>query len=548
MKLFIIILFCLIFPFESIAASEVGEHAGWISIAPPLTAIVLALTIKRVIPALFAGLWVGATAITGKGFGGIWEGMLDTYQVYVLNAFADPDHAAVILFSLMICGMVGIVSRNGGMQGIVNHIVRWADSARHATMATAVMGFAIFFDDYANTLVVGNTMRPVTDKLKVSREKLAYLVDSTAAPVASLALVTTWIGYEVGLIGDAIGNLDGLNESAYVLFLHSIAYSFYPLLALLFVIMIAFGTRDFGPMYAAEARARQRSGDLSEHESDDAAAELITPRSGKPQRAINAIVPVGVLVFAVVAGLWITGKAAGGENVRDIIGNADAYKSLMWASLLSVFTAAVMSMAQGILDLEQVIDAWYRGLKAMIYACIILLLAWALGETTEHLGTANYLMSLIGDGFNPGWLPALVFVTAAATAFATGSSWGTMGILMPLVIPLTWAILQQDPAAAASSMHIMYSATASVLCGAVWGDHCSPISDTTILSSLASGCDHIEHVRTQLPYAITVGAVSLLLGSIPVAFGMSWWLGLLLGGVLLIIILRLFGRQVPEPS
>jgi Na+/H+ antiporter NhaC len=548
MKLFLAVVACLFLPLEAVAAVEPGAHSGWISVAPPLTAILLALMFKRVIPALFAGLWVGAAAISGNGLNGIWQGLLDTYQVYVLNAFANPDHAAVILFSLMICGMVGIVSRNGGMQGIVNHIVRWADSARHATMATTVMGFAIFFDDYANTLVVGNTMRPVTDKLKVSREKLAYLVDSTAAPIASLALVTTWIGYEVGLIGDAVSGIDGYSESAYVIFLHSIAYSFYPLLALLFVVMIAFGTRDFGPMYAAEVKARQRSDDHSDHAKADAAAELITPKSGKPHRAINAIVPVAVLVITVAVGLWVTGKAAGGETLRDIIGSADAYKSLMWASLLSAITAALMSLVQGILDLEQVIDAWYRGLEAMLYACIILLLAWALGETTELLGTANYLMSLIGEGFNPGWLPAMVFVTAAATAFATGSSWGTMGILMPLVIPLTWSVLQQDPATVADSMHIMYSATASVLCGAVWGDHCSPISDTTILSSLASGCDHIEHVRTQLPYALVVGVVAILLGSLPVAFGMSWWLGLVLGGTLLVLILRLFGKKVPEPS
>lgn len=546
MKLFIIVVCCLIIPLDAIAAVQPGEHTGWVSIMPPLVAIVLALTIKRVIPALFAGLWVGAIAVTDKGMAGIWEGFLDTYQVYVLNAFANPDHAAVILFSLMICGMIGIISRNGGMLGIVNYIVRWADSARHATMATVVMGFVIFFDDYANTLVVGNTMRPVTDKLRVSREKLAYLVDSTAAPVASLALVTTWIGYEVGLIGDAISALDGFTESAYIIFLNSIAYSFYPLLALLFVTLIAFGTRDFGPMYSAEVKARQRSGTPAEQARDDGSTDMITPRRGKPQRAINAIVPVLVLVVAVAAGLWITGKQAGGENLRDIIGNADAYKALMWASLLSVATAALMSMAQGILDLEQVVDAWYRGLKAMIFACIILLLAWALAETTVLLGTANYLMSLIGDRMNPGWLPALVFITAAATAFATGSSWGAMAILMPLVIPLTWAVIQQDSSAA--SMHIMYSATASVLCGAVWGDHCSPISDTTILSSLASGCDHIEHVRTQMPYAIVVGVVSILVGSIPVAFGMSWWLGLLIGAAVLVAILRLFGKRVPEPG
>jgi Na+/H+ antiporter NhaC len=191
--------------------------ATWISILPPLVAIGLALVLRQVIPALFAGVWLGAWLINGFNLPGLWHGLLDSFQVHILDAFADTDHGAILLFSLMIGGTVGVVSRNGGMQGIVNRIVGWADSARHACLATASMGLAIFFDDYANTLVVGNTMRPVTDSMKVSRAKLAYLVDSTAAPVACIALVTTWIGYEVGLIGESITYLPDLDAEAYLL-------------------------------------------------------------------------------------------------------------------------------------------------------------------------------------------------------------------------------------------------------------------------------------------------------------------------------------------
>ena len=205
-------------------------------------AIVFALTLKRVIPALFLGLWLGTWIIHDFALTGLWKGLLETFQVYVLGALADPDRAGIILFSLMNGGMVGIISRNGGMQGIVNQIVKWADSVRHASLATAWMGLAIFFDDYANTLVVGNTMRPVTDSKRISRAKLAYIVDSTAAPVACIALVTTWIGYEVGLIGESTEKLQGLSMDAYLIFLNTIPYSFYPILAIIFVFMIAVST------------------------------------------------------------------------------------------------------------------------------------------------------------------------------------------------------------------------------------------------------------------------------------------------------------------
>jgi Na+/H+ antiporter NhaC len=511
-------------------------------------AIIFALSLKRVIPALFLGIWLGAWIINGFSANGLWSGLLESFQVYVLHALADPDHAAIILFSLMIGGMVGIISRNGGMQGIVNHIVSWADSVRHASLATATMGLAIFFDDYANTLVVGNTMRPVTDAKRISRQKLAYIVDSTAAPVACIALVTTWIGYEVGLIGDSLNSMPGLDKEAYLVFLNTIPYSFYPVMAICFVFMIAWSGRDFGPMLAAEREARAHGVYEDEHLGGDQHNDSapIEPVPGKPQRAINAIVPIGVLVLAVVGGLYVTGKASveiDNPGLKDIIGAADSYKALMWASFLGMLTATFMTLGQRILDLEETLNAWYRGLRSMLLALIILILAWSLGEVTEILRTADFLVSVLGDTIPPFTLPLLVFILAAATAFATGSSWGAMGILVPLVMPLTWAVLRTQGMGDEQHLHILYSSISAVLAGAVWGDHCSPISDTTILSSLASGCDHIEHVRTQLPYALLVGIVALLAGSLPVAMGIPWWLGMGGGIVVLGVLLRFIGRH-----
>ncbi len=526
----------------------------WVSILPPLLTIFVALAIKRVVPALFLGIWVGAWAINDFGFWGFWKGLLDTFQVFVANALANEDHASIVLFSMMVGGMVGIISRNGGMQGIVNHIVKWANSARQACVATASLGLAIFFDDYANTLVVGNTMRPVTDSMRVSREKLAYIVDSTAAPVACIAVVTTWIGYEVGLIGDSLSKMEGLDTEAYLLFLNTIPYSFYPVLAIAFVYMVSISGRDFGPMLAAERHAQEHGSDHHTPDSEsNEESEVIPPVENKPQRAFNAYIPIAVMVLGVLVGLYVTGKNAITDNpdpsLQDIIGNANSYTALMWASLASMMTAAFLSLVQKIMGLDEIVNAWFKGVRAMLMAMIILILAWSLGEVTHILKTADFLVSILGDSLPSFMLPAMVFVLAAATAFATGSSWGAMGILFPLAMPLTWAVMVSQGHTGPEHLHILYSAISAILAGAVWGDHCSPISDTTILSSLASGCDHIQHVRTQLPYAVTVGATSILFGSILTALGSPWWLGMLLGLAVLGAILRFYGQPSQlEPS
>jgi len=449
--------------------------------------------------------------------------------------------------------MVGIISRNGGMQCIVNHIVKWADSARHARLATASLGVAIFFDDYANTLVVGNTMRPVTDSMRVSRAKLAYIVDSTAAPVACIAIVTTWIGYEIGLIGDSLSKMQGLDTEAYLLFLNTLPYSFYPVMAVAFVFMISASGRDFGPMLEAERLAQKHGSENPDMEkSSNQEADSLEPIDGKPQRAFNAYIPVAIMVFGMLVGLYVTGKEATADIVnptlQDIIGSADSYTALMWASLTSMMAAALLSLGQRIMGLEEVVNAWFHGVRAMLMAMIILILAWSLGEVTDILKTADFLVSVLGDSLPTFILPTMVFVLAAATAFATGSSWGAMGILFPLAMPLTWAVMIAQGQADPEHMHILYSAVSAILAGAVWGDHCSPISDTTILSSLASGCDHIEHVRTQLPYAVTVGATAILTGSIMTAMGSPWWLGMSLGLVILWLILKFYGKSASEPQ
>ncbi len=526
------------------ASASLRVLPGWVSVTPPLVAIVIALLIRNVIPALLIGVWLGASLLRSVSLPGIFGGLLDGFEIYVVSALADVEHAQIILFSLMIGGMVGIITRNGGMASIVSMIVSRARTAVSGQVAVWGMGLMIFFDDYSNTLVVGNTARPITDHLKISREKLAYIVDSTAAPVVCLALITTWIGYEVGLIGDAIAGIPDLDEPAYTVFLKSIPYSFYPILAVIFVLYVAASGRDIGPMYRAEVRARAgKVTSISAAEMPALHGDSLDPKPDIPLRAVNAFIPLLVLIGSLIVGLYVTGS---GDTITDIIGSADAYRSMLWASLLGAMVAAVMTLGQGILSGHETVDAWFGGVKAMLFAMIVLILAWSLAEVAVDLNTAAYLVSILAETLPPPLVPATVFALSAITAFTTGTSWGTLGILMPLVVPLTWAVLGVNGMAGPEHMHILYSAIACNLAGAVWGDHCSPISDTTVLSSMASGCDHIEHVRTQMPYALIVGTVAIGVGTIPGGYGFPPLLSILLGMAILFVVLRTFGRRADD--
>jgi Na+/H+ antiporter NhaC len=530
---------------EFMQRAEVPVIPAWVSILPPLVAIGMALLIRSVLPALTLGLWLGAWALEGLTAKGVFTGLFTSFEVYVANAVADYDHATIMLFTFMIAGMVGVISRNGGMRGIVEWIITGANSAKRGQLAVWSLGLLIFFDDYSNTLVVGNTSRSVTDRLRISREKLAYLVDSTAAPLATVALVTTWIGYQVSLIGDAVAPLDDLSLSAYGIFLNSILYSFYPFMAILLVVLVITTGREFGPMLAAERRARSTGVTAPPVKSrvgqDDEAA--LAMKEGVPPRALNALIPVAVMVLGILVGLYVTGE---GDTIGEIIGSANSYRALMWASLAGALVAIVITAAQRLLSLDEIVDAWVSGARFTFIAMIILVLAWSMSEISRELHTADFLIASLGNSLPAAALPAVIFVLAAFTAFSTGSSWGAMGILLPLVLPLCWAIMSMEGLTTGEDYFILYSSVSGVLAGAVWGDHCSPISDTTVMSSLSAGCDHIEHVRTQLPYALLAGAAALGAGTLPTSFGLPWWLGMLAAAAVTVVGLRLLGEPVED--
>jgi Na+/H+ antiporter NhaC len=531
---------------------------GWMSLLPPLIAIVLALLFREVITALFAGVWLGALAVAGfNPLNATWR-LIDQFVVPALGD-VDGGHTQIVVFSLLLGGMVGIIARNGGTMGIVEAVAPFARSPRRGKLATWAAGLAIFFDDYANTLIVGNTMRPITDRLKISREKLAYVVDSTAAPVAALIPISTWVGYEISLISDGLRIAAEQNPaqaeallaaSPFTVFIHTIPFLFYPLLALFFVFLTSVTDRDFGPMASAEKRAGSGGGLYREGAqlATDTSGHIMDPKEGVRHRWWNAGIPVLTVVTVVLVGLYTSGRAGTGPDasLMDVFGAADPFATLLWGSLAGCLMALILSWGQGILTMTEGIDAWLGGLKAMIIAMVILVLAWSLGSVTEQIGTASYLAQLLTGHVALQLIPVIVFITSAAMAFATGTSWGTMAILLPLVIPLTVSLGGGAGFEAGAGYSILLGSISSVLAGAIFGDHCSPISDTTVLSSTASACDHVDHVRTQLPYALVVASVGMLIGDIGTAYGLPNWIALVGGATTLILFLRFFGTKVRE--
>lgn len=551
-----------------------GSVIPWTSILPPLIAILMALLLREVIGSLLAAVIFGSWLLLGLKIQNLPAALTASFDHFILRSIADTSHASIILFSLLIGGMVAVISRNGGMYGIVEKLSVLANSTRNTQLVTWLLGVAIFFDDYANTLVVGNTMRPVTDRFKISREKLAYLVDSTAAPVAAVAFITTWIGAELDYIDGAIAHLN-LNESAYGVFLSSLSYAFYPFLTLAFMLMLIVMQRDFSSMYRAEHRARttghvlDRSGMGKKRQAHDGAD--LEPEDGIRHHWWNALIPVLTVITVTLAGLWQTGfqsLAADGqeyvtywanENLSGrlelffrsdllsmVIGSADSYTALIWASASGLLVAALLSLISRTLPMRELVDASLDGFKTMLPAIAILVLAWSLASVTEQLHTAGFLAGSLNDKLSPLWMPAITFVLAAIISFSTGSSWSTMAILYPLILPLTYKLGLSSGMEYESIMPIFHNVTAMVLAGSVLGDHCSPISDTTILSSLASNCPHVDHVRTQLPYALTVGGVSLLLGGCLAVLGVPIWINYILGLLTLFAIVRLAGKPLGE--
>ncbi len=544
-----------------------GQPPRWHSLLPPFVAILLALTLRKTIPALVLGVWAGAVLMaTGDLPGRLALGSIHLVTDYIVRvSFFDYEsllnpstwtpanfQLEIILFVLGLIGTVGIASRAGGIQGVMNLLLERVAGVRSALLTTFAMGLAIFFDDYSNTLIVGNTMRPLTDRLRVSREKLAYVVDSTAAPVAGISALSTWVAYEVSMFAGPVAAL-GMSDNPYSIFLRTLPFRFYCLLTLAMVALVCSTGRDFGPMLRAERRARATGAVVREGSSPtlSASMEKASPRAGVPARWYNAVAPIGLVLVATVFLIGATGHAGlppgtavdllSGAYLRAVLGNADSAYALFVASWLGFGLAVLLAVGQRILSPIEALRAGVASFGAVSSAIAILLLAWGIGKVCADLGTAHYLIALLSGRISPVVFPAGLFLISCLVSFSTGSSWSTMSIVLPNTVFLAHAI-GGDSAIGAEAMTIM--SIGAVLEGSIFGDHCSPISDTTILSSTATGSDHVDHVRTQFPYAATTMVLALALGYVPVAAGLPVGLALAfaLGAVALVV--WVIGRPV----
>lgn len=547
-----------VFAAEVEPAVSNADRFGLFTLIPPIVAIVLAFITKNVVISLFIGVLSGGFILNITGFnvfGALTQAFLDFID-RALNSLADPWNAGIIMQVLVIGGVINLVAKMGGAKAIAEALAKKAKTAKSTQLITWFLGICVFFDDYANSLIVGPIMRPVADKMKISRERLAFIIDATAAPIAGLAIISTWIGLEVSLISEGFETI-GVEASGFGVFLQTIPYRFYNILILAFIVITTITLREFGPMRKAEIAAR-KSKDLAGEEVVATSSHMdeLEPKEGVKLSIWNAIVPIGALIISAVVAFYYSGYStimAGDDTaIQAIITNSplsfkailetfaasDASVALFQSALFASIVAIIMSVCKKIFTISEAIEAWVDGMKGLIITGVILILAWSLGSVIKELGTAQYLVEALNGAIPAFLLPSLIFVLGAVISFSTGTAYGTMSILMPLAIPLAYKINPE--------MSFVIVSTSAVLTGAIFGDHCSPISDTTILSSMGAGCNHIDHVKTQMWYALFVAAITILFGYIPAGFGLPIYIVLPMSFVALFIGIMIFGKKVEE--
>ena len=536
-----------------------AQKYGALTLLPPLVAITLAFITKNVIVSLVIGVMSGGFLLNLNGlniFSAIFGSFLDLVDRAV-GSLADPWNAGIILQVLAIGGVINLVAKMGGAKAVAESLSKKAKTPRSAQLITWVAGLFVFFDDYANSLIIGPMMRPVTDKMKISRERLAFVIDATAAPVAGLAIISTWVGLEVGLIGDGF-NAIGVDANAFSIFLNTIPYRFYNILILGFIVITAILLKEFGPMREAELRARRENVILVANKDidkkiNDEHSDL-EPLPGVKLNIWNALIPIGVLIVGSLFAFYYSGYTAimSSDNanliqifnnsplsfvaIREAFSNADASVALLQSALFAGIVAITMGVGKKIFTVPQGLEIWIDGMKTLVITCVILICAWSLSSVIKELGTAKFLIKLLSGSVPAFLLPSIIFLLGGIISFATGTSYGTMGILMPLTIPLAHSINPE--------ISYIIVCVSAVLTGSIFGDHCSPISDTTILSSMGAGCNHIDHVRTQMPYALFVGSITILFGYIPAGFGLPIYLILPLAFVVMFIGIQILGKSV----
>ena len=510
----IALLLLAIVPAAIITSRGGSMYATYWALFPPLVAIVLALVTKEVYSSLFVGILVGGMYYAGFSFEGTLSHIFHDGFVGVL---ADSYNVGILIFLVILGAMVSLMNRAGGSAAFGHYAKKKIKSRVGAQLMSMLLGVLIFIDDYFNCLTVGSVMRPVTDEHKVSRAKLAYLIDATAAPVCIIAPISSWAAAVAGFVE---------GEDGFSLFIRAIPYNFYALLTIVMMLGLILMKVDFGPMRRHERNALK--GDLfseSEGEKKVKQEETIVNTKGK---VIDLLIPISVLIISCVIGMIYSGGFFEGENFVTAFSNCDASVGLALGSIVAIIITIIIYLARRVLSFRECMDCLPDGFKAMVPAILILTFAWTLKSMTDSLGAAEFVAGAMEQsaGVFMNFLPAIIFLVGCFLAFSTGTSWGTFGILIPIVVN----VFQN------SNPSLMIISISACMAGAVCGDHCSPISDTTIMASAGAQCNHVSHVSTQLPYALTVAAVSFVT-YILAGFVQSAWITLPVGIILMLLVL-----------
>ena len=499
----------------------IPTYATFAALLAPIIAIVLALITKEVYSSLVIGIIVGGAIYAGGNFEGT---LTHVVQDGFIASISDSWNVGIIIFLILLGAIVAMMNKAGGSAAFGRWAASHIKSRVGAQLATIALGVLIFIDDYFNCLTVGSVMRPVTDTNKISRAKLSYLIDATAAPVCIIAPISSWAAAVAGFARGAGA------DSGIKLFIEAIPYNFYALLTIVMMIFLAITGLNFGPMKKHEKNAMEND-DLFTSGTKQAIQEMTVNEKG---RVIDLILPIIVLIVSCVIGMIYTGGFFSGENFVDAFSNSDASVGLALGGFVSVIVIIIYFLIRRVLKFKDLMECVPEGFKAMVPAIMILACAWTLKAMTDSLGAKIFISQLVegSAGTFQAFLPAIIFLVAVGLSFATGTSWGTFGILIPIVLSVFSA---DNPLTIVS--------ISACMAGAVCGDHCSPISDTTIMASAGAQCDHINHVSTQLPYALTVAGVSavsyVIAGFIP-----SWYvalpvsLALMIGTLVIILIIN----------
>ena len=455
---------------------------SWYSILPPLLAIILAISTKQVVLSLFAGIWMGFTVMSGfNPLAGV-TASLDG----IINVFTDPGDTRVLLFTLIIGALIATIEHSGGVRGFVHFLEtrRWVHNGLRAQILAWATGLFIFIESNITLLVAGSVARPLFDRYHVSREKLAYLIDATSAPVCVMIPLNAWGAVIVGLIAST-----GV-ENPLETFIQSIPYNFYAIVAIILSAVVIWKNLDIGPMKKAEERTR--NGEVlwpGATPMVDVSAEQIEDAEGEIPSAALMVIPIVTMVLMMPVGLYITGDG------KIIEGSGSV--SILWSVSFALLVSWIMILAKGGTPIDELMRVFMKGAGGLLPIAIILLLALTLGDVANLLGTGVYVANFVGETVPVPLLAPLIFLVSAFIAFSVGSSWGTFAIMIPIAIPIATTLGLPVP-----------MLLGAAIAGAIFGDHASPISDTTVVASMASATDHIDHVRTQLPYALTAAAIS----------------------------------------